>query len=105
MAMRAMATMWAMAMVMRLAGNEEDKGKGGKGNGDGNVRVVGKEEDGGQVDYNGNKEGNCNGDEVSKRATATAMKRAMVMATRVLGDKKSNGNGSKSNGNGNKGGG
>jgi hypothetical protein len=37
-----------MAMVMRLAGNKEDKGKrkGSKGNGDGNVRVAGKEEDG-----------------------------------------------------------
>ncbi len=33
MATRAMATMWVMAMAMRLAGNEEDKGKGSKGNG------------------------------------------------------------------------
>ncbi len=61
-AMRAMVTMWAMVMGMRLAGDKEDKGKGGRGNGDGNVRVVGKEEDGGQVDCNGGKEGNsdCN---------------------------------------------
>ncbi len=28
------ATMWVMAMVTRLAGNEEGKGEGGKGNGD-----------------------------------------------------------------------
>jgi hypothetical protein len=46
MAIRAMATMWAMGMVMRLAGNKEDKSEGGKGNGNGDVRVVGKEEDG-----------------------------------------------------------
>ena len=30
-AMRAMATMWAMATAMRLVGKEEGKGKGGKG--------------------------------------------------------------------------
>jgi hypothetical protein len=30
-------TMWAMMMAMRLVGNEEGKGKGGKGNDDGNV--------------------------------------------------------------------
>jgi hypothetical protein len=29
--------MWAMATATRLAGNEEGKGEGGKGNGDGNV--------------------------------------------------------------------
>ena len=28
------ATMWVMAMVTRLAGNEEGKGEGGKGDGD-----------------------------------------------------------------------
>jgi hypothetical protein len=28
------ATMWAMAMVTRLAGDEEGKGNGGKGKGD-----------------------------------------------------------------------
>ncbi len=42
--------MWAMATAMRLAGNKEDKGKGSKGskgNGNGNVRVGGEEEDGG----------------------------------------------------------
>jgi hypothetical protein len=31
----AMATMWAMATGMRLVGNEEGKGKGGKGKCDG----------------------------------------------------------------------
>ncbi len=40
-------TMWAMASAMRLAGDKEDKCKGGKGNGDGDVRVAGKEKDGG----------------------------------------------------------
>jgi hypothetical protein len=44
---RAMATMWAMVMAMRLAGNDECKGKGNKGNGNGDVRVAGKEEEGG----------------------------------------------------------
>ncbi len=33
---RAMATMWAMATVMRLAGDKEGKGNGGKGDGNGN---------------------------------------------------------------------
>jgi hypothetical protein len=47
MAMRAMMMMWVMATAMRLVGNKEDKGKGGKDNGDGNVMVAGKEEDGG----------------------------------------------------------
>ncbi len=42
---RAMA-MRAIAMVVRLAGNKEDKGKGSKGNIDGNVRVVGEKKDG-----------------------------------------------------------
>jgi hypothetical protein len=46
-ATRAMAKIWAMATAMRLAGNKEDEGKDGKGNGDGDVRVAGKEEDGG----------------------------------------------------------
>ncbi len=31
-----MAIMWAMAMATRLVGNKEDKGKGGKGNDNGN---------------------------------------------------------------------
>ncbi len=65
-ATRMMATMWAMVMGMRLAGHKEDNGKGSKGNIDGNVREVGKEENGGQVDCNGNKEGNGNGDKGGK---------------------------------------
>ncbi len=32
----AMVTMWEMAMAMRLAGNKEDKGKRGKGDGNSN---------------------------------------------------------------------
>jgi hypothetical protein len=32
----AMATMWAMATTIRFAGNDEGKGKIGKGNGDSN---------------------------------------------------------------------
>jgi hypothetical protein len=42
---RNMVTMWAMEMAMRLAGGKEGKGKDGKGNVDGNVRVVGNKED------------------------------------------------------------
>ncbi len=60
MATRAMATMWAMATGMRLIGNKEGKGKGGKGNGYDNVRVAGKEEDEGS--------------------------KAMALATRILGE-------------------
>jgi hypothetical protein len=107
MATRAMATMWAMAMVVRLAGDKDDKGKGGKGNLDGDVKVAGKEEDGGKVDCNGNKEGDCDGNEGGKGATATAMatKGAMVTATRVVGNEEGICNSCKSNGDGNKGGG
>jgi hypothetical protein len=43
---RAMATMWAMAMAMRLVGNEEDKGEGSKSNCKGDVRVAEEEQDG-----------------------------------------------------------
>jgi hypothetical protein len=44
---KGMTTMWAMATGMRLVGNEEDKDKGSKSNGKGDVMVAGKEEDGG----------------------------------------------------------
>jgi hypothetical protein len=95
----------ALAMAMRMAGDKEGKSKGGKGNGDNNVRVAGKEEDGGQVDCNGGKEGNGNSDEGGGRAMATPTKRAMVTATRVVGDEEDNGDSSKSNGNSKEGGG
>jgi hypothetical protein len=86
-ATRAMATMWAaMETAMRLAGDKEGKGRGGKGNGNGNVRVAGEEEDGGQVDCNGNKEGNGNGNKGGRGAMVMATKRAMAMATRVAGN-------------------
>jgi hypothetical protein len=103
MATRAMATMWVIAMAMRLAGNKEDKGQDGKGNCNGNVRVAGKEEDGGQVDCNSNKESNGDGNKGGRQAMVTVTKRAMAMVTRVVHDKEGNGNGSKSDGNGNKG--
>jgi hypothetical protein len=102
---RAMAMMWAMATATRLAGNEEDMGKGRKSNGKGNVRVVGEEEDGGQVVCDGNKEGNGNGDKGGRQATAMGTKRAMATGTWVVGNKEGDGNGSKSDGNGIKGGG
>ncbi len=47
--------MWAMATAMRLVGDKEDKGTGGKGNGNSDVNVAGKEENGGRLDCNGNK--------------------------------------------------
>ncbi len=59
MAMRAMATMWAMALALRLAGDKDDKGKGSKGNLDSDMRVA---------------------DEWPAMAT----KRAMGMATKVV---------------------
>ncbi len=104
MATRAMAMMWATVTAMRLAGDKEDKGKGSKGNGDNNVRVVGKEEDGRQVDCDGNDEGDANGEEGGRRVVVKATKRVMAMATRAVGNKKGNGNGGKNNGNRNKGG-
>jgi hypothetical protein len=57
MARRGMKTMWVMESGMRLAGNKEDKCKGSKGNGNSVVRVAGKEEDGGEVNCDGNKGG------------------------------------------------
>jgi hypothetical protein len=104
-AMRAMAMLRVMVKAMRLAGGKEDTGEGCKGNGDSNVRAAGKEEDGGQVDCDGDKEGNGNSNEGGRQATATAMKRVMAMATRVVGNKEGNDDGGKSNENSNKGGG
>jgi hypothetical protein len=105
MATRAMATMWAMTVAMRLVGSKEDKGEGGKGIGNGNVRVAGKEEDGRQVDCNGIKEGDGDGNKGGGQATAMGTKRTMAMATRVVGDKEGNDDGGKSDGDGNEGGG
>jgi hypothetical protein len=118
-ATRAMATMTAtmrvMVMATRLAGNKEGKGKGSKGDGDG-------DEGGGQrigqwqwqqkrwqrqqgwpvSDGGGNKEGDGDANKGGGHATAAMMKRAMVTATRVAGDKEGNGNGGQSIGCGNK---
>ncbi len=86
---------------MRLAGNKKGKGvlqgqwqrqcEGGRwrrgqgqqdnGNGDGN-------KDGGQVECNGNKEVDGDGHKGGGQAMATAMRRAMVTARRMAGDKK-----------------
>ncbi len=90
---------------MRLAGNKEDKGEGHKGNGDGDMRMVGEEEDGGQVECDGNKEGNSNGNKGGRQATVTAMKRGIAMGTKVVGNKEGKGDGGKSNDDGNEGGG
>ena len=72
-----MATNWLMAMVTRLAGDEEGKGEGGKGDGDG-------DEGGGQRSGNGNGgKSDGDGDNSGRRAMAMATKRVMVTATRV----------------------
>ncbi len=118
-ATRAMATvkgsMWAMAMVTRLAGDKEGKGEGGKGDCNSN-------EGGGQrrgqwqwrqeqwrgqqgwraSDDDGNKEDDGDGDKGGGQAMAAAMKRVMVLATRVACNEEGNGDSGKSNGNGNK---
>jgi hypothetical protein len=99
---KAIATMWAMAAVMRVAGDKKDKGEDGKSNGESNVRVVGKEEVCGQVNYNGKEEGNGNGDKGGGQSTVTVTKRVMAMAMRVVGNKEGNGDGGKSDGNDNK---
>ncbi len=104
-ATRVMATMWMMGTAMRLVGDKEDKVKGGKGNCDSNVSVRGKEEDGGQVGCDGNKEGDDDGNKGGGQAKRMATKRAMAMATWVVGDKEGNCKGSKRDGNGNEGGG
>ncbi len=49
--------------------------------------------------------GDGDSNEGGRQATATAMKRAMVTAMRVVGKKEDDSNGGKSNGDGNKGGG
>ncbi len=109
-------TMWAMGTAMRLAGDKEGKGKGVKGNDDGNEsgrqqRGQGLQgnsdgnKDGRQVDCNGNKEGDGNGNKGGRQATTMVTKRNMAMATRVADNKVGNGDIGKSNGDGNKGGG
>jgi hypothetical protein len=110
-----MATMWAMAIGMRLAGNKEGKGKGSKGDGSSNG---GDTQQRGQWQWwqeqwhwqqgwqasnsNGNKEGDGDSNNGGMQAMAAAIKRAMVIATRVVGDKEGNGDCGKRNGNGNK---
>ncbi len=81
MALGSMATMWVMVTVMRLVGKEEGKGKGSKGNGNDNVRMAGKEEG----------EGSKAMGLVTRMVgewTATATKKAMVTATRVVGEQR-----------------
>ncbi len=80
MATREMVTMWTMAMEMRLAGNKEGKSKGGKGNGDGNMRVAGKEEG------KGSKAMTLATRTAGKWATRTT-KKAMDTTTRVVGER------------------
>ncbi len=66
---------------MRLAGDKEGKGKSGKGNGDGNVRVV--------VDKEG--KGSKAMEMATRMAgkwTATVMIRAMAMVMRVAGEQR-----------------
>ncbi len=57
------------------------------------------------MDCNGNKEGNGDSNKGGRQAVVTATKRAMAKTTRVVGNKKGNGNGGKSDGDGDKGGG
>ena len=79
MATRAMATVtvttWVMVMVTRLAGDEEGKVEGGKGDGDG-------DDAGGRQRGNGDGgKSDGNGDNGGGRAIAMATKRVMVMVT------------------------
>ncbi len=55
------------------------------------------------MDCNSNEEGNGNDNKGGEQATVMATKRAMAMATMVVGKKDGNGDGSKSNGDGNEG--
>ncbi len=57
------------------------------------------------MDCNGNKEGDGNGNKGGGQLMTTVMKRAMAMASRVVGNKEGNGNKGKSNGDSNMGGG
>ena len=71
------ATTWLMAMVMRLAGDEEGKSEGGKGDGDG-------DEGGGRRSGNGDGgKSNGDGNNGARRAMAMVTKRVMVTATGV----------------------
>jgi hypothetical protein len=74
----ATAPTWAMVTALRLAGDEEGKGKGGKGIGKGNEggrqgRGQGRQSNGNsgkggrQSDSNGNKEGNVDGNKGGRR--------------------------------------
>ncbi len=62
---------------MRLAGDEEGKGEGGKGDVDG-------DEGGGRRSGHGDGgKSDCDGDNGGRRAMTMATKRVMVMVTRV----------------------
>jgi hypothetical protein len=74
---RAMAIMWVMAMVARLAGNKEGKGNGERSMATA-MRVAGDKEG------NGNG-GKSNGDKGGGKAMAMATKRVIVTAIRVVG--------------------
>ncbi len=75
-----MATTWVMAMVTRLAGNEEGKGEGGRGDGNGD------EEGGGQQSGNGDGgKSDGDGDNGGRQAMAMAMAMKRVRSLVVLG--------------------
>ncbi len=57
------------------------------------------------MDWDNNKEGNCDGSKGGGQALAMAIKRAKETGTRVVGNKEGNGNDDKSNGDGDEGGG
>ncbi len=76
---RTMVTMWAMAMAMRLMGNKEGKGKGGKCKGNSNGRVTSKKEGKGSKAM-------ALVTRMAGKWPARVTKRAMTMATRVAGN-------------------
>ncbi len=97
-------------MAMRLVGDKKGNDKGGKGNGDRNECGGQQRGHGWQGNGNGmggvsigdgNKEVNGNGNKGGGGAMAAAIKRAVMMATRVVGN--SNGNAGKRDGNGKEG--
>jgi hypothetical protein len=79
-ATRAMATTWAMATAMRLAGNKKTR-EGCKGTHDGDVRVAGNEEGEGSKAMAMMMVTRMEG-----KWSVTATKRLMEMATRVAGE-------------------
>jgi hypothetical protein len=91
-AVTAMPTMWVMATATRLVGDDERKGKGGKGKCNGN--------EGGGHQRGQGRQGNGNGNKGGGQADGDSKDEVMVTKTKEAGEEEGNGKAGKSNGDG-----